>query len=827
MIHATVRVGRSVCCSLLGGALIVLFLSFFTLGTTPLHFAARWNWPKAIEVMAVAGAPMDAPGATILHAEPCAKVQSGSTCIEWMFRVVAPLHLAAHFGHVDATKALLLAGAPIEATRAGGSGDSRETPLHVAALEGNHAVVEVLAAAGASLEAKTNGRAATPLHLAAKGGHSTALDVLVAAGASLEAHTETWETPLHMAAQGGHVAVIEALVLAGASLEAQTHDGETPLHAAAARGHTKAIRSLISAGASLEAQAGWQMYTPLHAAAKEGAVKAIEALVAAGASFEAQTKRGVTPLHVAASRGHAKAVEALLAAGSSPEARTDEGATPLVEASARGHAGVVSALEAASSQTNASCDNSAPTEELPPQLPQTFDEWYAITHWTITPRLWEVRARFDASPWWWFHHGCEDMRWLLAAWSYYKYWPLQIQAPGSLPSWIDSLKASLLASALSMVAFAVQSTSDPCIIALVLDDASFDEGVIIHGDFFLSSYWTPVCAWNPSDESMLAHAKVDPSAVAGILCVPALTLFLLCRLCWLGNSACLALTNMFGVGARGSLRTLRRLWAVFPVRRLATRPRLRLSLRLLALCCISWCWFLWICSTSPPMSLFMCAVLGVALDVEWWVVERPSAGICLAAAFFPTHTAVYACVSVAVVSLHLIEPLVQAVKLGLVAVLPGEGELPDLGWVDELGWAILRANIIWRLFIELCIDNAVDRMAPAALIERAMNLDTFPGNRPKHWPPSLIIPEALDNLNRDDGTPREFVCPLTMGLMRQPAVTPQGTTYDFEAIASWVDARGRYPANESPELLSRPELAPNRVLRSMIEEWVAARSTAS
>ena len=118
-------------------------------------------------------------------------------------------------------------------------------------------------------------------------------------------------------------------------------------------------------------------------------------------------------------------------------------------------------------------------------------------------------------------------------------------------------------------------------------------------------------------------------------------------------------------------------------------------------------------------------------------------------------------------------------------------------------------------------------MAPAALIERAMNLDTFPGNRPKHWPPPLNIPVALDNLIRDDATPRAFVCPLTMGLMRLPAVTPQGTTYDYEAVASWADARGRYPANESPERLSRPELAPNRVLQGMIEEWVAARSTTS
>tara|TARA_B100000768_G_C11180204_1_gene332607 strand:+ start:734 stop:928 length:195 start_codon:yes stop_codon:yes gene_type:complete len=49
------------------------------------------------------------------------------------------------------------------------------------------------------------------------------------------------------------------------------------------------------------------------------------------------------------------------------------------------------------------------------------------------------------------------------------------------------------------------------------------------------------------------------------------------------------------------------------------------------------------------------------------------------------------------------------------------------------------------------------------------------GTRPKHWPPPLVIPESLDDLIGDNDTPKEFVCPLTFGLMRQPAMTPHGT----------------------------------------------------
>ena len=136
----------------------------------------------------------------------------------------------------------------------------------------------------------------------------------------------------------------------------------------------------------------------------------------------------------------------------------------------------------------------------------------------------------------------------------------------------------------------------------------------------------------------------------------------------------------------------------------------------------------------------------------------------------------------------------------------------------------------WHVFIEHLVNYTVDKLAagyPAALMNGANKLDAFQGSRPKHWPPPLVIPESLDYLIGDDAAPREFVCPLTFGLMRQPAVTPHGTTYDFEAVASWADAQGRYPANESNQPLSRSELAPNRVLRNMIEEWVAARSTVS
>ena len=116
------------------------------------------------------------------------------------------------------------------------------------------------------------------------------------------------------------------------------------------------------------------------------------------------------------------------------------------------------------------------------------------------------------------------------------------------------------------------------------------------------------------------------------------------------------------------------------------------------------------------------------------------------------------------------------------------------------------------------------------LVDRGTKVKTviLPWNRGcTHWPPPLVIPESLDERIGDSDTPRQFVCPLTFSIMRQPAVTPYGTTYDYEAVTSWADAKGRYPAHESNQPLSRSDLAPNRALRGMIEEWVAARSTVS
>ena len=249
-------------------------------------------------------------------------------------------------------------------------------------------------------------------------------------------------------------------------------------------------------------------------------------------------------------------------------------------------------------------------------------------------------------------------------------------------------------------------------------------------------------------------------------------------------------TLIFMVGATRALLAARIL--------LVARPRLRLPMRLLVT----------ICAASPPNSLLVFVSLGVALDIEWWLLKRPysAAGVCLVASCYLTHTAPCACVCVAIVTRLLLDFLVVLLQeRAQVAHIFVQHLIDYLVEVEE----VLNANLV------------------APVVEVVPWVAVAPGSQPKHWPPPLVIPEALDALIVDDAIPKDFVCPLTFALMRQPAITPHGTTYDFEAVASWADAQGRYPANESIEPLLRSDLAPNRVLRNMIEEWVAARCTST
>ena len=192
------------------------------------------------------------------------------------------------------------------------------TALHHAASGGDAIGVRALLEAGASLEATRAQTGANALLMAAHNGHVECAEALLKGGANPEATNNNGFTALLKAAQNGHASCVEALLKRGANPEAtEPKWGATSLIQAAFAGQPESIRALLQGGAKLEAT-GKTRGTALHAAAQEGCAGCVEALLKGGANPQATDKKGFTALHAAAQNGHADCAEVLVRAGADP-----------------------------------------------------------------------------------------------------------------------------------------------------------------------------------------------------------------------------------------------------------------------------------------------------------------------------------------------------------------------------------------------------------------------------------------------------------------------------------------------------------------------------
>ena len=271
---------------------------------SPLHKAAEGGTPSVVRALLQAGAEVDA------------RAKGFSVDYGWDW---TPLHLAAgQNADPEVAGALLAAGADLHAR-----GDAGQTPLHQAALNENPAIAALLLEARADVNARgSTGR--TPLHEAAERNPNPAvLAVLLDAGAELEArgvHPESHQrygslTPLHEAARtNANPAIVTALIEAGADVDGRVTDAAIPFR-------------MVGSGATLVAQR--EGATPLHMAAVGNRYPAvIEALVRGGADLELRGRFGQTALHMAAMQ-NAAVFPVLLRLGADPAALDDEGKTPM------------------------------------------------------------------------------------------------------------------------------------------------------------------------------------------------------------------------------------------------------------------------------------------------------------------------------------------------------------------------------------------------------------------------------------------------------------------------------------------------------------------
>jgi uncharacterized protein len=239
---------------------------------------------------AVKRGDLQAVSALVKRADVAGAEADGTTALHW----------AARAGHVEIARALVKAGAPVNATTRYGV-----TPLALAAEIGQLPLVDLLVGAGAKVKA-ANPEGETVLMVAARTGRLEVVDRLLAAGADVNAReTYRGETALMRAAGEGHAAVVARLAKAGAELDLRSKHLEYP-----------SIREDFSTMVFTAIPRGG--FTALMLAAREGALDAARALAEAGADLNVTDPEDTTALVIAIVNAHYDVAALLLDKGANP-----------------------------------------------------------------------------------------------------------------------------------------------------------------------------------------------------------------------------------------------------------------------------------------------------------------------------------------------------------------------------------------------------------------------------------------------------------------------------------------------------------------------------
>ena len=72
----------------------------------------------------------------------------------------------------------------------------------------------------------------------------------------------------------------------------------------------------------------------------------------------------------------------------------------------------------------------------------------------------------------------------------------------------------------------------------------------------------------------------------------------------------------------------------------------------------------------------------------------------------------------------------------------------------------------------------------------------------------------------DKDVPKEFLCPISQEIMRQPTINEAGHTYDFESIFDWYASGHRTDPLTRQEIKNINCLIPNRLAESLISAFL-------
>jgi uncharacterized protein len=173
-------------------------------GQTPMMAAIYASHPEIVALLRERGATPTVFEAAALGDMPALNAtlaQDPSVVRAYSADGWTALHLAAHFGQIEAARALLAAGANVTAHSWNGLDNE---PIHAAAASvGNAAVVAALLDAGAQVNARQHG-GFTPLHQAAQNGDAELVTLLLSRGARKSLVTDKDLTACDLAEEAGY-----------------------------------------------------------------------------------------------------------------------------------------------------------------------------------------------------------------------------------------------------------------------------------------------------------------------------------------------------------------------------------------------------------------------------------------------------------------------------------------------------------------------------------------------------------------------------------------------------------------------------------------------
>ncbi|KAI4372019.1 hypothetical protein MLD38_010306 [Melastoma candidum] len=73
--------------------------------------------------------------------------------------------------------------------------------------------------------------------------------------------------------------------------------------------------------------------------------------------------------------------------------------------------------------------------------------------------------------------------------------------------------------------------------------------------------------------------------------------------------------------------------------------------------------------------------------------------------------------------------------------------------------------------------------------------------------------------------PKDFCCPISLELMRDPGIISTGQTYERKSILRWME-EGHCTCPKTGQMLTSTSIVPNRVLRNLIMQWCTAHGIA-